>query len=429
MSLEKVKTLLLTILVIVSVLLTWLIWNNQPNYDWLNLKDLDNISIAKEKKVSEVVLPVKVLYHENNATVGTVHEGEISRVMKILQNWNFDVSNTKMLPKNNLYALMSGPNRIELDFPNPVPFSVYRNVFNFTNKKMPNANFDHIVLELKTGTKNSNHVYFISLETNQVFEASIDQKETQYLIKKLKDNQDLYKPYSAFPLAGNRKIYLPDASPVVNRYKYATTDIDIDKFKKALFRDPNFVKKVTDEYTNGNSLLKTDDDNQVFSFVNPGEDMSYGIMNNHLLMRAIDFINQHSGWTDHFQYFEMNEKKNEVTFKLFKNGYPVFNSDGMADIQEFWGGNEIYKYTRPYFLLSLNLPIKPAKVELDPAKQVVSRLQNDTSINMNKVEEITIGYHLSKDGNGEGILSFQPAWYYCYNGTWKKVGGDGNGLE
>lgn len=50
MSLEKVKTIILTLLVLLSLLLTWLIWNNQPNYDWLNLKDLDNIAIAKEKR-------------------------------------------------------------------------------------------------------------------------------------------------------------------------------------------------------------------------------------------------------------------------------------------------------------------------------------------------------------------------------------------
>ncbi|GER70046.1 transcriptional regulator [Weizmannia acidilactici] len=429
MNLEKAKTFILTLLVLFSVFLTWMIWNNQPNYDWLNLKDLDNIAIAKEKKVSDVVLPVKILYHENSLTTGTVHDGEISRVMNLLKTWTFDMSSSRLLPKKDLYGLMSGKNRIELDFPNPVPFSVYQNVLNFANKKIPNGNFDHIVVELNKGTKNLNHVYFISLVSNKVYEASTDQKAIQVFIAKLNENHDLYKPYEEFSLSGSRKVYLPAGNPVMNQYKYATTEIDIDKFKKALFVDPNFVKRVAGEYTNGISLLRTDESNKVLTYVNPGENIGYSMDPNHLLTRAIDFINQHSGWMDQYQYFEMNEKENKVVFRLFKDGYPVFNNDGMAEIQEYQGKNEIYKYVRPYYALSLNLPIKSAAVQLASARNVIAQLQKDPSIQMDKVTDIAAGYRLIKEEGNEGIVSLKPAWYYCYNGTWRMVGGDEDGLE
>ncbi|AWP38693.1 hypothetical protein DXF96_05365 [Heyndrickxia coagulans] len=427
MSLEKAKTIILTLLVLLSLLLTWLIWNNQPNYDLLNLKDLDNIAIAKEKKVPGIILPDKILYHENDGTTGTVHDGEISRVMNLLRTWTFDMSSSRLLQKKDLYNLMYGKNRIELDFPAPVPFSVYQSVLNFANKKVPDADFDHIVIELNKGTKNLNHVYFISTASNKVYEASTDQKSIQVFISKLNDNKSLYKPYTAFALSGPRRIYLPAGNPVVNQYKYATTDIEIDKFKKALFADPNFVKKVAGEYTNGISLLRTDESNKVLTFVNPGEDIGYSSDPNHLLTRAIDFINQHSGWTDQYQYFEINERENEVTFRLFKDGYPVFNDDGMAEIREYLGKSEIYKYVRPYFNLSLNLTLKPAAVKLPPAQDVIAGLQTNPSVQMNKVRDIAVGYRLQKDS--DDILSLQPAWYYCEDGIWKMAGGDEDGLE
>lgn len=173
--------------------------------------------------------------------------------------------------------------------------------------------------------------------------------------------------------------------------------------------------------------MRTDESNKVLTFVNPGEDIGYSSDPNHLLTRAIDFINQHSGWTDQYQYFEINERENEVTFRLFKDGYPVFNDDGMAEIREYLGRSEIYKYVRPYFNLSLNLPLKPAAVKLPPAQDVIAGLQTNPSVQMNKVRDIAVGYRLQKDS--DDILSLQPAWYYCYNGVWKMAGGDEDGLE
>ncbi|MCM3024137.1 YycH family regulatory protein [Heyndrickxia ginsengihumi] len=430
MKLETIKTTILSVLVCLSIFLTWLIWNNQPSYEWLNLNDLSNISISKEKKVSQIVLPDKSVYHQNNMAYGTVQNGEVNRIMKELESWNFDIISTKRLSHNEINYLMMSNQRLVLEFPDDIPFNVYQNVFHFTNKKIPNANFDHIVVELKKGSKLVNRIYFISSKTNKVFEASTDQKKIQVFLTHLNQNLDVYDPYAAYTIKNNKKVFLPTNTPVMNQYNYAITDIEIDKFKKVLFRDPSFVKKVADEYTNGTSLLRTDDDHKVFSFVNPAENNELNHVDDHLFMKSIDFINQHSGWTDQFQYFEMNEKEHEVTFRLFKDGYPVFNEDGMADIQEYWGENEIYKYVRPYYLLSVDLPMKSNTVKLKSATQVISELKNDSSINMNNVEDIALGYSLKKDGDSSDILSFKPAWYYCYNGVWKVLGGgDKDGLE
>ncbi|MCZ2991912.1 two-component system activity regulator YycH, partial [Acinetobacter baumannii] len=69
-----------------------------------------------------------------------------------------------------------------------------------------------------------------------------------------------------------------------------------------------------------------------------------------LLQKSFEFVSGHSGSLDSYRLDYMN--KGETVFRLNEDGYSVFNEDGLAELRQIWGSEEVMEYERP--LLSLN---------------------------------------------------------------------------
>ncbi|HET7615840.1 MAG TPA: two-component system activity regulator YycH, partial [Bacillales bacterium] len=74
MNWEGFKTLLLTILVALSLILTWNLWTYQFKYRTAEDATPPNTALAADgkKNVSDVVHPIKAIYHEKEMNHGIV---------------------------------------------------------------------------------------------------------------------------------------------------------------------------------------------------------------------------------------------------------------------------------------------------------------------------------------------------------------------
>ena len=123
-----------------------------------------------------------------------------------------------------------------------------------------------------------------------------------------------------------------------------------------------------------------------------------------------------------------------VTFRLYNEGYPVFNSFGMSEIKEVWGDEHIYSYERPYSTLDFELPSDEEEVLLPSGPDVMRQLEETRSFDYMNIEDVTIGYKLSIVPLDKKLVLLEPAWYYRSGGDWLMVpfdesGGEVNGLE
>jgi regulatory protein YycH of two-component signal transduction system YycFG len=149
-------------------------------------------------------------------------------------------------------------------------------------------------------------------------------------------------------------------------------------------------------------------------------------------------MNHPGMWTDTYHYFQMNLKKHQVVFRLYLHGIPVFENAKMAEIMLQWGENEIYQYNRPFYTLTLPVPQKVSEYKLPGGAGVIQELSKLPGVNLDKVEDLQIGYQLINDTDYDSkqnnILIFEPQWYYFYNGEWLpitqvRLGGKQSGLE
>ncbi|KMY55890.1 MULTISPECIES: YycH family regulatory protein [Bacillaceae] len=444
MKYENLKSIGLALLVAISIILTLSIWNYQPNYETIKRDNIHEVSsISETKEASHLIKPSKVLFHKEDEHYGSTRDLETDEIMKEMQKWTFtntvDVSSS--LSPKEFEELLHGENRLELIFSAFIPFYTMSTIISFEDDSVPNAVFDRIIItDVDTGEKRAN-VYFVSTREHLVFRSQVSSQNLSAFKKQFIKDAEKWEVYVEYPLAANEKLFLPKEQPILSSYKYLPDDINIEDFKDLLFSDPSLVKKGSkangEEYTDGSTLMKVDYETKMIFYVNPAKESeinSPGSLHD-LLDKSIKFINEHSGWTDQYRLFEANPGSSTVGYRLFKNGLPVFNKQGMAEIKQVWGQDKIYQYTRPYFTLDISLPSEGEEVTLPDSASVLEQVKKQPGFEPKLLEDMTVGYQLLPDPQSSKILVLEPAWFYKYGGHWeylsftKKTEGSVHGLE
>ncbi|MEH7123476.1 two-component system activity regulator YycH [Bacillus sp. JJ1532] len=440
MTYENIKSLILVILVCFSVLLTWSIWTYQPNLETMKkTKTVQEVAISEKKDAEEIVKPDRVIYHYTKEKhFGTTDAGEIDKIISEISRWNFtDFINVTSEIKNYPSFIHNSGNAVIL-FPDSIPIDFYRTIIDMKEKKIPDFYFDRIVIDTEGIQKDQGFVYFISSEKGQAFRSQVPASFVQSFYNGFFNNAEYslhYAKYFLFKVSSNRVIYLPEDAPKMLQYQFLSTPLESEKFKNALFKDPTVVKKSFqqsgEEYTNGSSLMRVNNDRNTLSYVNPVGGSESQLTSKSLLKRSIDFVNDHGGWTDNYRFVEMDETSRQVLFRIYDDkGYPIFSEgSGISEIRETWGQSEIYKYFRSNFLIGLRM--EATEVNLPSGQEALGLLELK-GIELAHLQDMMLGYAMEKDSR---LVYLEPSWFYKYNGSWNQLsidetmGGANRGLE
>ncbi|MBO0958430.1 hypothetical protein J1P26_01710 [Neobacillus sp. MM2021_6] len=440
MRYENIKSGILTILVLVSILLTWSLWTYQPKFDMLeeNSNYVAGVTVSEKQEVQKIVKPDQVLFHIKGQHYGTNSSAELEKLMKDMGRWSiFDVRNYSDKVEN-IEELIHSSGNAEIIFPGEVPIELYRSVLTIEGKRVPSFNFNRIIINVDNAEKENGILYFVSSENQQVYIGHISSANVNEFNREFYKNANRYPQYFAYKATDKHTLFLPEAETEMTAYKYLPVTLNSDEFKGALFNDPRFVQKSfvlpqSEEYTNDSSKLIINNDTNILSYVNPTAadnylDSSYG-----LVKRSIDFVNEHGGWTDAFRYVSKSEYKQSVTFRLYSmEGYPVFNDRGLSEINEVWGKDEINRYVRPN--ISLDLVTETKKATLPSGHAVVEYLQKKKNFKPELLDKLILGYRMDRDSEEKKLILLEPAWFYLYDGNWEQItmenqGGLKYGLE
>ncbi|MGG1398915.1 two-component system activity regulator YycH [Bacillus salipaludis] len=440
MRYENIKSVILSLLVLISIVLTWNLWTYQPNYETMkNANTVEEVSLSEKQEVQKILRPDQILYHISGHHYGTSNTDELEEIMKQLGQWTFlDVENYTE-KAGNINNLVHGNGKAEIIFPGEIPIALYRSVLNFEGRKIPSFNFDRIVINVENSSKDFGTVYFVSSEHQQVFISHI----SSALLKGFQ--KDFYKKavnlprYFAYKPTAKRTIFLPESETEMMEYRYLPITLDSNEFKEALFSDPSFVQKSMlphgEEYTNDSSKMNVYYDSNMLVYVNPTVESEYTSNSYDLVKKSIDFVNEHGGWTDPYRYVSKDDYEQSVVFRLYSmDGYPVHNDQGASEIKEVWGKNEIMKYIRPNISLDLPLRSETKKMILPSGREALKFLEDRKNFNPDLLKKIELGYRMERDSNENKIILLEPAWFYQYDDTWVQItmedqGGFKHGLE
>lgn len=440
MRYENSKSVILIFLILVSIVLTWNLWTYQPNFDMMeNGNYVAEVTLKEKGELQKIISPDVVLFHSNGQHYGTTNADALDKIMSEIRKWSFyDVKNYSENVQD-IKELVHGNGNAEIVFPASVPIEVYRSVLKFEEKRIPAFNFNRMIINVENPEKENGTVYFVSADYQQVYISHISPQLLNEFNREFFKNAEQYQRYFAFDATEERTIFIPDGNLEIMEYTYLPVVLNSEAFKEALFSDPSFVQRGTvsgvEEFSDVSSKMTVNNDTNMLLYVNPTGETDYVENSYDLLMRSIDFINGHGGWTDPYRFVAMDEKNKSVKFRLYSiDGYPVFNETGMSEIQEVWGRDEITKYVRPNISLELPLTTEMVKVTLPTGSEVLGFLKSRKNFKPELLEQLVLGYKMRRDTGENKLILLEPSWFYRYNQTWGQItkedlGGLLHGLE
>lgn len=440
MKYENSKSAILIFLILVSIVLTWNLWTYQPNFDMMENYDyVAEVTLKEKQELQEIISPDLALFHHNGQHYGTTNAVDLDKMMDSLRKWSFyDVTNYSDQVED-IKELVHGNGNAEIVFPADVPIEIYRSVLKFEEKRIPAFNFNRIVINVENSEKGNGTVYFISSDYQNVYRSHISPDLLNDFNRDFFKNAGQYQRYFAFEATEQRTVFIPDGKLEMMEYTYLPVILNSEAFKEALFSDPSFVQRGTiesgEEYSDVSSKMTINNNTNMLHYVNPNVESNYVDNSYDLLMRSIDFINGHGGWTDPYRYVAIDVKRKSVKFRLYSvDGYPVFNESGMSEIQEVWGRDEITKYVRPNIALELPLTAEMVNVTLPSGSEALEYLKSRKSFKPELLEQLVLGYRMARNTDENKLILLEPAWFYRYNQSWGQItkedlGGLLHGLE
>lgn len=170
---EHTKSIILVLLVLMSIVLTYMVWNFSP--DLSNIDNTDNSKSDKPKPLTKpmtaemegTITPFQIVHSRDDKSQGTVASGAVlDKMIQPLKNQEVkSVSHLKR--EHNLVIPELSNDFIVLDFTYDLPLSTYLSQVLDIDAKVPNNfNFDRLLID----QDHNNHVvlYAISKDRHEV---------------------------------------------------------------------------------------------------------------------------------------------------------------------------------------------------------------------------------------------------------------------
>jgi regulatory protein YycH of two-component signal transduction system YycFG len=437
---ERLKTTLLTLLVLLSIFLTWKLWTYQPNYDHVAEEPqyLEDISIGKKLELIDVFQPTKMIFHLREQHFGTEKTSKIASIYRDMQNWNLQSFYSLPDRLTNMKELTSINESVEIIFPAPLSADIIRFIFKLSEEQFSLEGVDRIVLSANVNTgKDETIAHFISLREQKVIEAEINNVPYSAIIENYLLDAHVQTPYYKYEFPAfkgyNKIIYLADAKQTLKAVTYTASKLRAEEqFKDVLFSDPQFVRKTqagTEEstYTDGKRALEFSHELSMMKYINPVQ--KHGSLGTQAkgILQSYHFINAHSGWTDRYLYYKWEEEKEAVTFRQYINNYPVFSKqlirkkNDMSTIYVSWREGQVHEYIRSLIDIEREL-IENGEVQLAKGSKIIDYLQyleEMKEFNPLLLKDITIGYEMTVINTN--LIFLKPSWFIYYSGEWQAL--------
>jgi regulatory protein YycH of two-component signal transduction system YycFG len=435
---EPVKSIVLILLVVLSILLTFSIWTYSPRYEVSEPSPPVDVSIAEKKKVIEIIKPYKTVFNFDDTLRGTTDQTDIDGIVDEMLEWK--ISNIALVNNNflaeDLSKLLRKKNRFTLYFHGEVPLTVYDDVLKVDETNVPEILFDRIVVDWNPANSEMD-IYFVSRANKMLYSAKAKAEDLRSFNQSILPKARELAAYRDVNPKSSSFIAVPTGPVETIRYTYIEDENSPNQFRDALFSDPNAVWRSPvgsnkEELGDDHALMSVDLERKTLKYFRRATESRELAIPSELLLNTINYVNEHEGWTDEFRYTFIDPESRTVKFRLFLNGLPVYtDSSSSTEIVQRWGKDQILSYKRPYY--TLKNPIVVANELLPPGIDIAERLSKLDTLNFDAVEEIAPGYFMKHDLE-KGIFILEPTWFYLLKGNWNRfspesLGGELIGLE
>lgn len=428
---ERVKSWVLSLLVVASLFLTWQLWTYQPNYALLDEQDyVQSENVGAELSLHDVIWPEQMVMHKGNQITSMNGSDRLFSVFyRELLDSRFE--EITLQQDADLDQLLSGERVMEIIFPTAIPASILNKVLSF-EMDMPQLSIDtvdRIILLDEGGDIDHLTVKFISFHEGVVLEG-----ETNFSVSNFRNRYfaqtEQFPNVFAYTLNESAKLpktlYLPKEPVTLDTISDTSTPIDYHHFLRVLFSDIDSVKQYYQDnressFTDGNRMMSLEGGGSYLTYVHPIYSETPNTSQQHVIQTTFDFINSYGGWTDNYRLYDWNVASQEenATYRMIIDGLPVFESRGrdLASIHVTRSGGQVTEFSRPLYNLDQSPLDAKRTMELPAGQDILNYVEE--KFGPQEIENIRIGYKM--DRTDHLVIHFEPSWYVQVDGSWYSV--------
>ncbi|QKY70807.1 YycH family regulatory protein [Lentibacillus sp. CBA3610] len=421
MQLEKVKTFILWVLVGTSLLLTFALWTNRPDFEENPQDVVDSTDLGgDEETMASIVEPTSIIFRNGSNYFGFTDPNDRQSLYQEMQSWSlYDLRTTSSNgpPSEN--------NQVELIFPDAIPMELAGDLFTFNDEDdFPEWGFERLFITFNQDS-NTMNVIFLSAEGDQQATAVINNSERYGVLWEYLTTFEGLTEYSRVE-AEDKPIYIPSNQVDLSNISIAAQTINSSLMVDVLFSNPDIVtrNRISENeinYTDSSrGIMWVYPNRRTMEFQDPLQTTYEPMEPETLLDQSRMNINDHLGWTDEYNLMDItiNATTNTVRYQMHYEGYPVFGSNFSSIIEQQYRATELHQYNRPLFSLGNYLGEDDAN--LLSGNDVIDNLENSETYDIDNVNDIKIGYDLTYQRNADAITLY-PAWFMDYSGSWQKI--------
>lgn len=432
---ELIKSVTLTALILLSLVLTWSLWTFKPSYPFLeDARTVKKQEVDDPAEIQDVVNPTQVIYHNGSKLYGAEANNVIEKFHNTLKETKFIIDpGTRTLPFDPEDKLIKETDHqyIEVIYPVEMTQEIYKEVFSFESEITASKPqyVDRIFL-YKSDSSGSIEGYLVSYQSKKMQKIKASNNALLPLINDMDEmvaNSSLV-PYLSYDIEQRnddgqneiqQRFYFPKNKLELNKYNYisrATNEDTYELYKKALFKDPQAVKSATSDneitYADGTAAMVVKILQNRFTYTNFAGSANPNTTQISPLFQSIDYINTHAGWGN--PYILSNIGTYTTDFWLFVENLPVLDPDIQMSLT--WYENELQEYERSLVQLDLSETSIPSslteEVTIQSGDSVINKLK-ESDYNTNYIKDIRIGYTMKK--REPHIYMLEPQWFINYD--------------
>lgn len=407
----------LTVVVIISLLLSGLVWTNPFQYEGARRENYRGGQQYTTQSMGDVYLPTTTVQTDRRGNQSILYSSEISLVREMkdsIRSWQFGRITTVKSNNSDVYlSYLRLRNSIMLSYPNAIPTMVFNETFSQSINSDQVNQINHIVIPL-SGPR---EVYLLSDHHYNVYRLRVNKGDFAKIVKLTAGAKRIAVDHK---LVNGQTIMTYPKGFSLPTFAFQVTNQNVDTLSSNLMssnqRSNISTSKNGDRtvYTNGNNRrLSYDHTNGTVdykSYVGNDERRSteqlYSYFYNRLIKTGVQLNNiRFDGTSDHQRGF---------TYRTFVDGFPIFNDNGYGSIRlEAKSGTEQCKMSR--YSLQVPLPTNQQQVKLPSSTVVFNELR--TSPHFKDFKGLRVGY-LWKTSDNNSVVKLTPTYFVKYHGTW-----------
>ena len=411
---------LLYTLVAISLFLTVRILST-PSTVGLSQNSTTSVSanLTNTKKIEDVFAPIRMIIHTDRRIYLTQEPEIMQSVNELLSEGVFDgIEGVSTYTQEDYDALILSPTQLEIRFAEEVPLELLSRYFTNLQEEYYDEGVDRIIFN----SKEEDPVYLLNDETKQVFTAARPDNLLQPLVELYEGQKEAYMEVESYQSESSIS-YLPTEAITIEKLVYLVEKPSNSYFIDLLFDDTTDLKDNGSDafvsYSDNISELSIDKETGQLSYYRNILDAEE-LPDYRLIRDSFHEIKMLDNWTNPFYFYGFDEGTDNVYYRRYVNGYPIFGEVDYGLTQIHMSGSSLTELQFLTQVIQTPLTDRGEDVTLLSGKDLLAALDAG-GYSSQEIQMIALGYDWTFSEESNRLVNLTPKWFIQIDGAWKAL--------